>query len=56
MRSTFVRDWLAAKPLVDHIRTSTPDSGADVPANSAFSEFEGLATEWEAEMKAEGFL
>lgn len=56
MRSTFVRDWKAAKPLVDHIRTPTPDSGADVPATLAFSEFEALATKWEAEMQAAGLL
>ena len=49
MRSTFVRDWKSAKPLVDHIRRPTPDSGAEVPATLAFSKFEELAKKWEVE-------
>ncbi len=56
MRSTFVRDWKSAAPLVAHIRRPTPDSGADVPATLAFSEFEALAVKWEAEMRKAGLL
>ncbi|WP_299628010.1 DUF4760 domain-containing protein [uncultured Tateyamaria sp.] len=53
MRSTVVRDWHAAADFVTHIRTPTPDSGTEVPANKAFSEFETLAAKWEAQIRRE---
>ena len=56
MRSTVVRDWRAGQPLVEHIRTPTPDSGQDVPADLAFSEFQALAEKWEREMRRSGVL
>lgn len=51
MRSTIVRDWFAAKEFIDHIRAPSPDSGADVPATAAFSNFERLALKWAPEVK-----
>ena len=51
MRSILVRDWFAAVAFIEHIRTPTPDSGADVPASAAFSQFERLALKWAPEVK-----
>lgn len=51
MRSIVVRDWFAAEPFVSHIRAPTPDSGAEVSAAAAFSNFERLAQKWAPEVK-----
>ncbi|MEO4043658.1 DUF4760 domain-containing protein [Hoeflea sp. CAU 1731] len=51
MRSTVVRDWLAAEPFIQHIRTPTPDSGSEVSALKAFSNFETLALKWSPEVQ-----
>ena len=50
MRSIVVRDWFAAKAFIRHIRAPTPDSGAEVSASAAFSNFEKLALKWAREI------
>ena len=50
MRSIVVRDWVAVQDFVLHIRAPTPDSGTEVTANLAFSEFERLAHKWAPEI------
>lgn len=51
LRSTVVRDWFAAEPFVTHIRAPSPDSGAEVSASAAFSNFERLALKWAPEVE-----
>ncbi|MEM7546922.1 MAG: DUF4760 domain-containing protein [Pseudomonadota bacterium] len=51
MRSTVVRDWFAAEPFIRHIREPSADSGSEVSASAAFSNFEALALKWEPEVK-----
>jgi hypothetical protein len=46
MRSTVVRDWDVAADFIAHIRNPSPDSGSEVSASLAFSEFEALARKW----------
>lgn len=51
MRSTLVRDWFEASAFIAHLRTPTPDSGAEVSAARAFSKFEALAVKWSPEVQ-----
>lgn len=51
MRSTVVRDWFAAEAFIRHIRNPTTDSGSEVSAGAAFSNFEALATKWRGEVE-----
>lgn len=51
MRSTVVRDWFASENFIRHIRSPTPDSGSEVSASAAFSNFEKLALRWAPEVQ-----
>ncbi len=51
MRSTVVRDWHEAEPFINHLRRPTPDSGSEVSASKAYSNFERLAKEWAPEVQ-----
>lgn len=51
MRTQFVRDWLDAKPFIDHIRKPTPDSGSTVSSGAAFEEYGKLADRWAKHVK-----
>ena len=50
MRSTVVRDWEVSKAFISHIRSPTPDSGSEVGAGGAFSDFQELAEKWGPEV------
>lgn len=49
MRGPLLRDWLAAKDFIEHLRRPTEDSGNFVSTSSAYCEFEWLADRWQAD-------